>query len=349
MGWYQGLGGRLLHQATGLNGTPQPAPSIDSTTGLIVCNWAKAYTLSVPTTWTSGVYLALLTNALNYQSYIIFVVRDDSRIAPLLYHQPVNTYQAYNNYPADGITGKSIYDHNSYGANTVSSNTRAVKVSFDYYRVKATIAARSSNYSNTEKINTGLTPPTELAASALGGYLVNLSWRDNSSVETAFVVERSPNGTSNWTELKPKVPANNTNDPITRYADSDVIPETTYYYRVKGTQGEDSSDYSGIANATTPNEVPPAPTKLGAKPLKPASGLLLSWTDNAANETGFVLERSTAADFLTNLVAVNLPANTTSYIDVLVLVETNYYYRVKATNGLGASAYSNVAKEKVPR
>ncbi len=131
MGWYQGLGGRFLQHIGPFNGVQQPAPTLDSVTGLLTCNWAPAYVLTVPTTWTSGIYLALLTNAQNYQSYIIFVVRDDSRVAPLLYQQSITTYHAYNNYPDDGKTGKSLYDHNSYGANTIAGTPRAVKVTFD--------------------------------------------------------------------------------------------------------------------------------------------------------------------------------------------------------------------------
>ena len=61
----------------------------------------------------------------------MFVVRDDSRVAALLYQQPVTTYQAYNDYPYDNTTGKSLYAFNSYGANTVSRGPNAVKVSFD--------------------------------------------------------------------------------------------------------------------------------------------------------------------------------------------------------------------------
>src|SRR5439155_24182700 len=131
IGWYQGLGGRLLHHAGPFNGILQASPAINSSTGLIVSNWVPSYTLIVPTTWTSGIYLVVLTNAQNYHTYIVFVVRDDSRLAPLLYQQSVTTYLAYNNYPQDGATGKSLYEYNSYGANTLSGTTRAVKVSFD--------------------------------------------------------------------------------------------------------------------------------------------------------------------------------------------------------------------------
>ena len=130
MGWYAGLGGRLLFHAGPLNGFQQSACAPDPITGLIACNWAPSYILTIPSDWTSGVYLVLLTNAAGYQNYVMFVVRDD-RPAPFLFQQSVMTYQAYNNYPDDGHTGKSTYTFNSYGANTVAGNPRAVKVSFD--------------------------------------------------------------------------------------------------------------------------------------------------------------------------------------------------------------------------
>jgi hypothetical protein len=98
---------------------------------LIACNWQRSLTLATKASWTSGVYLAKLTNAQGFQSYIVFVVRDDRRRAPLLYQQPVTTYQAYNNYPDDGKSGKSLYDFNSYGGPTISGAKNAVKVSFD--------------------------------------------------------------------------------------------------------------------------------------------------------------------------------------------------------------------------
>jgi hypothetical protein len=74
---------------------------------MIEFHWTEAYTLSTETSWTSGIYLALLTNAQNYQNYIIFVVRDDSRVADLLYQVPLTAWQAYNNYPNDGRTGSA--------------------------------------------------------------------------------------------------------------------------------------------------------------------------------------------------------------------------------------------------
>jgi hypothetical protein len=62
---------------------------------------------------------------------MVFVVRDDKRVADFIYQQPVTTYQAYNNFPSDELTGKSLYDHNSFGDDTIADAPRAVQVSFD--------------------------------------------------------------------------------------------------------------------------------------------------------------------------------------------------------------------------
>src|SRR2546426_519511 len=133
MGWYQGLGGRLMQSIGPLQGVAQPACPVDSVTGLTECDWTASYTLTVPTTWTSGVFVVMLTNAQGKQNYITFVVRDDARVADIMFQQAVATYQAYNNYPDDNATGKSLYDFNSYGASTVAGTDtrRAVKVSWN--------------------------------------------------------------------------------------------------------------------------------------------------------------------------------------------------------------------------
>ena len=128
MGWYQGWGARLRLHLGPLDGATQAACVPDPTSGLIACGWTPSYTLTVPADWVSGVYLGLLTNAAGFQNYTVFVVRDD-RPAAFLYQQNIATDQAYNNYPNDGLTGKSLYTYNSYGSNTAAGDARAVKVS----------------------------------------------------------------------------------------------------------------------------------------------------------------------------------------------------------------------------
>src|SRR5262249_44946717 len=84
------------------------------------CDWTNPYILQIPNDWVSGVYLAKLTNSGDgKQSYIVFVVREDSRASDFLFQSSVTTYQAYNSWG-----GKSLYDFNSTGG-------RAHKVSFN--------------------------------------------------------------------------------------------------------------------------------------------------------------------------------------------------------------------------
>lgn len=116
LGWYGGRGGRLMLEERQVPAVTQPACPIDPATGLRACSWLPASVLTIPTTWVSGLYLAVLTNAEHFQNAIPFVVRDDASTAPLLYVQPVTTYQAYNTWPSHA-GGRDLY--------------AAVKVSFD--------------------------------------------------------------------------------------------------------------------------------------------------------------------------------------------------------------------------
>lgn len=131
MGWYGGMGGRLITELGPLDAIVQPDIEIDDETGLITAPWSKTTSLTIPEDWVSGIYLAKLTNADGFQNYIMFTVRDDDSTADMLYQQSVTTDQAYNNYPNDGATGKSLYVSKSYGADTISGDKSAVQVSFD--------------------------------------------------------------------------------------------------------------------------------------------------------------------------------------------------------------------------
>ncbi len=126
MGWYGLAGGRRAMNTVTRARTTQASCPTNSTTGMTECNWTSPYVLTVPgsssdpTNWASGVYLAKLTGTTSgKQSYIIFVVRDDTRPSQYLMAIDFTTYQAYNNWG-----GKSLYDYNSSG-------TRASKVSYN--------------------------------------------------------------------------------------------------------------------------------------------------------------------------------------------------------------------------
>jgi len=107
MGWYQGLGARRYLHIAGLPGTRQPPPQTDPQTHMVFCDWRPSYVLHVPLSWLSGYYLAKLTDSRGGQSYIIFVVRDDTSRAVYVLQSPMTTYQAYNTWGGHSLYGSS--------------------------------------------------------------------------------------------------------------------------------------------------------------------------------------------------------------------------------------------------
>jgi len=86
----------------------------------------------------------------------------------------------------------------------------------------------------------------------------------------------------------------------------------------------------------------------------------LAWSDNADNESNFVIERCdqisvapmgqrTAASCAGGWRQIGtVGANTTSYVDNTAAWNQTYIYRVKATNGKGSSGYSDEAVITTP-
>jgi hypothetical protein len=131
IGHYGGTGGRLMLVSPRLPGEPRPVPTPAAGTGLIECDWPVSWTLAVPRHWTSGYYLAVFDTDDGFRHCTPFVVRDDSRAADFLLVAPFSTYQAYNLWPADGRTGKSLYKGYREPGQLGGLAERAFQVSFD--------------------------------------------------------------------------------------------------------------------------------------------------------------------------------------------------------------------------
>jgi hypothetical protein len=85
-------------------------------------------------------------------------------------------------------------------------------------------------------------------------------------------------------------------------------------------------------------DTPPSP------PPRP-SVLTLTWTDNAATEDGFLVERLTNGTWT---VIATLSLDTETYQDGPLTAGTTYCYRVAAFNLAGPSGYSNEACTVAP-
>ena len=89
-----------------------------------------------------------------------------------------------------------------------------------------------------------------------------------------------------------------------------------------------------------PPTVPPDgdPSAMSATAVS-ASQIDLAWTDGTGNETGFELDRSPDGSAWTQLTV--LGPDSTSFEDSGLDAETSYYYRVRAFNANGFSAYTS--------
>ena len=208
-----------------------------------------------------------------------------------------------------------------------------------YYRVKATNTAGSSSYAPTVSI--ALFPPAPNAPTALSAVATSsftavlLNWVDNSSNETNFTIERS---TDNVTfSFVASTSAN-----VTSYFNTGLAANT-YYYRVKAVNAGGSSAYATTSIALFP-PAPNAPSALSAVATSSLTAAALSWTDNSTNETGFVVERST--DNVTFAAVATTSVNVRTYTDA-GLATGIYYYRVKAVNAGGSSAYATTSQSVV--
>lgn len=192
-----------------------------------------------------------------------------------------------------------------------------------------------------------LPPAAPDALAAAGGftgaaYVVNLSWRDNSTNELFVEVERCTGAScTNFTAVGRTRGENGTG-----FQDRAVAGGTTYSYRVRAIGAAGPSPYSDIARATTPLIVPPAaPTALTATATD--TSVTLAWTDNATDEGQFVIEKCTGSSCTAFSQIDATYANVTTYTDWWVQPGETYSYRVRAWNSGGYSAYSNVATATV--
>ena len=148
---------------------------------------------------------------------------------------------------------RSVGSSNNYallenvGANiTAFTDSQLIDGTKYYYRLLAFNIGGSSTYSNQRLATTPLNSPTSLTATAVSSSQVNLNWTDNSMSETGYLVERKATSAGNWAQIG-SVGMN-----VQSYTDRyNFRSGTTYYYRVRATNG---TIYSGYSN--TPHVKP---------------------------------------------------------------------------------------------
>lgn len=174
--------------------------------------------------------------------------------------------------------------------------------------------------------------PSNLTATMDLPTSVVLTWTDNSSNESSFVIHRT-------TRNNPFEEIGTTGADVTTFTDTTAEYGRSYFYKIKARNSAGDSDFTNNAIGSlyvTEPEAPDSPTNLKVSALS-STEVHLTWTDHAEDEDGYYVERDGAQ-------IVTLSSNASSFTDTSLKPGTEYEYRVQAfSNYSGESSYSNIA------
>jgi hypothetical protein len=110
IGYYKGVGGRLVWTSPVQPGSKQAACPVAPPTNTVECHWSQSLEIAADvTTWPPGDYLLKLVASTGYQSYVPLTIRDDDSDAAFVVNNSVTTYQAYNLYGGSSGRGAPTY------------------------------------------------------------------------------------------------------------------------------------------------------------------------------------------------------------------------------------------------
>ncbi len=177
---------------------------------------------------------------------------------------------------------------------------------------------------DTEEIN----PPSDLV-SEVNQKDVTLTWKDNSTNENGFTIERTTGSTYERIGF--------VETGVVTYTDKN-LSNNTYTYRVRAYDNDSYSNYSNTTKAVvgdTDTYDVNAPSDLVSEVNQ--KDVILTWKDNSNNENGFTIERTTGSTYeRISFVGTGI----VTYTDKNV-ANGSYTYRVRAYDSDSYSDYSN--------
>ncbi|QUQ71592.1 fibronectin type III domain-containing protein [Kutzneria sp. CA-103260] len=195
--------------------------------------------------------------------------------------------------------------------------------------------------------STAAAPGTVLAATMTSPVDIRLTWTGADPAAAGRILEFATAADGPWTTLQ-FMPLGQSD-----YVHPSLMPQTSFYYRLRpyygpasnsvavavpgGSAGNDTKDWP--APATLPGgpsvthsihsaDPAAAPTDLKAKVLQ-SNGIQLTWTDNASDEEGYLVEDKPAGAPDYSVVAV-VDKNINSFALITLPDEKQASYRVRA-------------------
>ena len=243
----------------------------------------------------------------------------------------------------DGASGWAEVGTVSSGIVTYSDTSIGVGDTTRYYRIRAIRSGDGidSAYSGTANGTTSPQAPSSFAA-AISMLIPTLTWADNSTTNTSYVLERKL-GSGAYATI-----GNPTANAVT-YVDSALDQGKTYTYRLKAARSSDSKNSPSI---TLEISIPPEePTNLNAacslRAESNGSKVRLWWEIQSLEETGFLIERSLNGSSWSTVTTT--AAGIREYENTGLAHDTTYYYRVSAVGSAATSVPTATVTVKTSR
>jgi hypothetical protein len=96
LGYYQGLGGRMIWKSQELPGVRQAKPTVSDGANMVEARWRPSLAISSNAGWPEGDYVLKLVASTGWQQYVPLTVRNGDSTATYLMMNAVTTWQAYN-------------------------------------------------------------------------------------------------------------------------------------------------------------------------------------------------------------------------------------------------------------
>lgn len=169
------------------------------------------------------------------------------------------------------------------------------------------------------------------------------AWRSGSNSSESFDIDYSVNGSAYSFLMN----ISSTSSGNVQSAVIPAAPSGSIVLRVKDTHQQSGSrtkstfnvDHLYIQVGNPPTEPPDGPPTGMNATMVSASAINLAWVDGSSNESGFTLQRS--LDGSNNWVEIaNLGAGMESHGDIGLDATTQYFYRVRAWNDYGVTAWA---------
>jgi FtsP/CotA-like multicopper oxidase with cupredoxin domain len=205
-------------------------------------------------------------------------------------------------------------------------------------------------------------PQAPMAASGLTATLnsstrVALAWTDNASTENSYLVTIVSTPTAGGASTTTTATVNRTAAQSTLTGglvtyNATVVQGNSYSFTVvaQATRFGQTTPSAATAPATMVVGVPAVPT-IGTATQDAVGSIIVNWTDNSSNESGFTVQRSMLNTAGTNWGAMGtagaVAANVTTFTDTARQTGRTYRYQVRANGVVGNSAYVGPSNQVV--